>query len=208
MLPAGERVDDEHGSATFGTDERTVVRHPDVMGFFRLKALRHRLRGYLRILTAQQLARLCQILFSPGVGDQTVVADAVEPWGEDMEQETAHKLLGGERHGLVPCPALGPVILPAESHAAFIQCNETAVGNGHPMGIARQIGEHRRRSREGALGVDDPLALTLRVDLIVEGRGIGQRLMLPEELQLASTMGGGELLQKQAPEQPGEDTHR
>jgi hypothetical protein len=35
-------------------------------------------------------------------GEQTVVADAVEPARQDVEQEPADELGGGERHHLMP----------------------------------------------------------------------------------------------------------
>jgi hypothetical protein len=55
-----------------------------------------------------------------GVGEEAVVTDAVEPVGQDMDQEAADELVGVERHPLVAGVALGPVILPFERHALAV----------------------------------------------------------------------------------------
>jgi hypothetical protein len=39
---------------------------------------------------------------APAGGEETVVADAVEAVGQDMEQEAADKLVRRQRHGLAP----------------------------------------------------------------------------------------------------------
>src|SRR5581483_1638261 len=44
------------------------------------------------------------------------------------------------------------------------------------------------RSREGALGVDDPLALAQWLEVLGEGFGIGERGVLAEELELTGVM--------------------
>ena len=49
-----------------------------------------------------------------GIGEETIVADAVEPVGQDMDQKAANELVGIERHKLVASVELGPVILPFE----------------------------------------------------------------------------------------------
>ena len=64
-----------------------------------------------------------------------------------------------ERHRLVARPALGAVVLPAEGDAALVQREQAAVGDRHPVGVARQIGQHRRGPGKRALGIDHPLAL-------------------------------------------------
>jgi hypothetical protein len=63
-----------------------------------------------------------------GVGEEAVVTDAVEPVGQDMDQEAADELVGVERHRLVAGIELGPVILPFESHALAVEGSR--YGNG------------------------------------------------------------------------------
>ena len=70
-------------------------------------------------------------------GKQTVVADAVEALGEDMQQEATDKLRHLERHGCVATRSLDPVVLDLEGDAVGIGCDQTAVGDGDAMGVAR-----------------------------------------------------------------------
>src|SRR5260221_10657284 len=79
--------------------------------------------------------------------------------GQRVQQEATHELVGTERHRLVAGRALGAVILPAEGHAALVQAEQPAVGDGHAERIARQIREYRRWPGERTLGVNYPLAL-------------------------------------------------
>ena len=50
----------------------------------------------------EQLARSRDVLSSPAVGEETVVADAMEAAGQDVDQEAADELVDGERHYLGP----------------------------------------------------------------------------------------------------------
>src|SRR5271166_6937896 len=75
------------------------------------------------------------------------------------------------------------------------------------MGVARQVGENLLGSRERALGVDDPLALTHWCEPIGEGVGIGQINVFAEELQLPVTLQVLKFFEKAAPEEPGEHPH-
>ena len=69
----------------------------------------------------QQFARLGEMLAAPGIGEQAVVANAVEAAGQNVQQEAAHELVGAERHRLVARLARGAVVLPAEGDAAFVE---------------------------------------------------------------------------------------
>ena len=109
---------------------------------------------------------------------------------------------------LYRAPFLGPVVLPLEGDAVFVQCEESAVGDGDPMGIAGEIGQHGLGSGEGALGVDDPLAVAQGFEPVTEGLRLGKRVVFTEELQFAGTVGVHELSKEQAPEQPREHAHR
>ena len=99
-------------------------------------------------------------LLDPGmVGEQTVVTDAVEATGQDMQEKTPNELVGGQGQGLVTIRPFGPIVLPLEADTAFIAGNEPAVADGDPMGVARQIGEHGLGTGERSLGIDHPLDL-------------------------------------------------
>ncbi|MGF6963135.1 hypothetical protein OKW43_000140 [Paraburkholderia sp. WC7.3g] len=124
------------------------------------------------------------------------------------EAETAHELAGLQRHGLVACAPRRTVILPAERHAALIKGEQTLVGDGHAVRVARQVGEHRFRSRKGALGVHKPLAGPQRCQPLRKGGAIGERRILAKELQLAAPVGIGERFKEATPEQAREHAHR
>ncbi len=125
-----------------------------------------------------------------------------------MQQEAAHELVRCQGHGLVACFAVSPVVLPAERDTTCVQCQEARVRDRDPVGVAREISEDGLGSCEGALGVDDPLALTERCEPIGEDSGIGQIDVLAEELELSAPMGVLELFEEAAPEQAREHPHR
>lgn len=92
------------------------------------------------------------------VGDEAVVADAIEAAGQHVKGETAKKLLRGEIEEFAPI-AMG-VVFVAKAHHGIFEGHEPLVGERHAMGVAPEILEHLLRSGEGALGVDDPSLLT------------------------------------------------
>ena len=89
-------------------------------------------------------------------GEQAVVADAVEAVRQDVDQEAADELGGGERHDLLALAAFGTIVLPSEGDAVAVAGDQPAVGDGDAVGIARQIGQHRLWPAERALGIDHP----------------------------------------------------
>ena len=82
---------------------------------------RRRLRVGRSGNNVQQFARPGEMLAPAGIGEQPVVADAVEAAGQNMQQEATHELVGRERHGLVARLPAGTVILPAEGDAALVE---------------------------------------------------------------------------------------
>ena len=136
----------------------------------------------------QQLTCERQAGASVAVRQQPVVVDAVEATGQHVQQKAAHELARIERHCLVARAALVAVVLPPEGHAALIKRDEPAVGDGHPVRVARQVRQHRLGAGERALGVDHPLALALRCQPAGERRCVRQRRLLTEELQPAIAM--------------------
>src|SRR5438270_51791 len=74
-------------------------------GWVRLVAL-HRRIGH-RHGHGDQFSGTRDILLAGGAGEQPVATDAVEPLWQDMEQEAPDELVGGERHGAQPRPAVG-----------------------------------------------------------------------------------------------------
>ena len=92
----------------------------------------------------------------------------METAGQHMQQESAHELLGRQRHGLVARAPLGPVVLPFKNYPALIHRNKPAARDSHPVRIARQVGQHRLGAGKRPLGIDHPLALAHRCQPLVE----------------------------------------
>ena len=157
---------------------------------------------FLWLWNAEQLPRSCDVVGAPAIGEETVVTDAVEPVGQDMDQEAADELVGVERHKLAASVALGPVIRPFEGHSLAVEGNEPAVGDRDPVRVAGQISEDSVGSAEGSLGIHHPFDLSQCGEASFEGCRLGQGGLVGEERQPPGLIRGSELFQEQAPEQP------
>src|ERR1700730_9750061 len=129
-LAAGfEGLDNDHMPAAAGTSP-PLFAFVTTIGAAALAA-RRRWVGEAEELTGQ-----CDVVGPVGIGEEAAVTDAVEPVGQHMDEEAADELVSVERHELVTGVALGPVILPFESHALAVEGDEPAVGNSDPVGVA------------------------------------------------------------------------
>jgi hypothetical protein len=136
---------------------------------------------------AEEPTGQCNIGDPVAVGEEPVVADAVRPVGQDVDQEAADELVVGlqptgltrgvEGHQLVASVALGPVILPFEGHALAVEGDEPAVGDSDPVRVAGKIGEHSLGSAIRPLNIDHPFALAQCGQLSFEGGRLGQGLV-------------------------------
>jgi hypothetical protein len=82
----------------------------------------------------EQLARLGDVGGAVVVGEQPVVADAMEAPGQHVHQEPADELVRRERHRLPAARTFDAIVPPAERHATIISGDETAVRDGDAMG--------------------------------------------------------------------------
>src|SRR5678815_5512543 len=80
-------------------------------------------------------SRAREIAFARGIAEQPIVTDAVKAAGQNVQQETAHELVGTERHRLVARFTLGAIVLPTEAHPTFIESDQPAVRDRHAVGI-------------------------------------------------------------------------
>ena len=156
----------------------------------------------LRRRHVEQQARSRNVLGAPAVSEQTVVTDAVETIGQDVDEETADELVDGERHHLGAVTPAGAVVLPLEGHAGVGDADQTAVGDRDAVRVARQIGQHRFGSAERALAVDDPFGSPQRRQICREGSALGEVGVIAKELQAAGVVGGNQLRQEQASKEP------
>ena len=144
-----ECLDDDHSAAATWTGIRgwlgfAVIRGGGVAGFL----------SHLR--NTEQLTGSGDVLGPSAIGEQAIVADAVESAGQHVDEEAAYELVGGECHHLRALLLVGAVILPFESDRGIVERDETAVADGDTVGVARQVGQHRLRAAEWPLRVDHP----------------------------------------------------
>src|SRR4029077_14586840 len=93
----------------------------------------------VRVCRSEQLQGACDVVGASAFGEQTVVSDAVQAFGQHVNEEAADELVGGERHTLISIAALDAVILPLEGDALLVEGNQAAVGDGNAVGVTRQI---------------------------------------------------------------------
>lgn len=139
LPPAFERLDHDHASAAAAAWRTEVVRFAQGVVVGR--------RGDVQEFTGERKADLAGT-----AGKQAVMPDAVEAARQDMDQEAADELIGGERHDLLTIGAVAAVVLVAEGDAALVKGDQAAVRDRDPVGVAGQVGEHRLRAggRPGA----------------------------------------------------------
>ena len=62
----------------------------------------------------EEAAGAFEMILAPGAGEQAIVADAVEPARQGVEEKAADELVGGERHDLLPSRTGLAIILVTE----------------------------------------------------------------------------------------------
>src|SRR5216684_2515980 len=135
---AREDLDDDHAAAAAWTSRLAVIDG----GSGRLA---------VRFGCGEQLTRTCDVVGARAFGEQAVVADAVEAFGQHVDEEAADELVCGKRHALVSIAALDAVVLPLEGDALLVEGDQAAVGDGNAVGVTRKIGQHRLRAAERPL---------------------------------------------------------
>jgi len=77
---------------------------------------------------AEQSAAAFERSTSPTVGEESEVSDANQPLGQDVDEEAAQELMGGNGHNLL-LAAVG-IVSPAEGDAIALKGHEAMVGDG------------------------------------------------------------------------------
>ena len=90
----------------------------------------------LGLLATEQLAGACDVVGAGGLGEQAVVADAVQALGQDVDEEAADELVCCERHHLVAIGAFDPIVLVLEADSVFVERDQSAVGDSDAMSVA------------------------------------------------------------------------
>jgi len=127
---------------------------------------------------AQELTEASEVGHAAAIGKQSVVADAVEALGNDVHEEAANELMGVERHRLPAIRSIEPIVLPAEGDTTVVDRDQSPVGDGDAVGVARQIAEDGFWPSEGLLAVNDPFDLLQRRKEGGEGTAMGEACMI------------------------------
>jgi len=119
------------------------------------------------------------------VGEEAVMANLDEAGRQDVETEAAQELLQREEHR-ADLAAVGVVFVPeGDRMVGEIQGFQAAVGNGHPVRVAAQVGQDDLGARKGAFGVDDPLATADATEPPSELCGLRELRLRTGEVELA-----------------------
>src|SRR3989442_4918878 len=116
-------LDDDHAAAATWTCRLVVIRSIGIGGFA------------LGLWPSEQFAGAGDVVGAGGLGQQAVVADAVEALGQDVDEESADELVCGECHLLVSISALDSGVLPLEGNAGGVECASAGIGEGNAGGI-------------------------------------------------------------------------
>jgi len=159
-------------------------------------------RAFLSRSHAQKLTAMLQLLLAVSIAEEPVVANTVEPTGQNVEQKSPDELVRREGHGFLLIVVA--VVSPFKFYLAIFDVDDPMVRNGHPVGVAADIVHHLLRPGERWLGVDDPFHVSRQIEMTVESLRILERLKRSEEPQLAGVEGLLQILQEQSAEQPRE----
>ena len=88
------------------------------------------------VATASSLRASARLALRAELGEQAVVADAMEPARQDVEQEPADELVGAERHDLLTVGSVAAIILVAESDAGLRRTRSGAGSRWRPGGCS------------------------------------------------------------------------
>ena len=97
----------------------------------------------------QQSAAQVELGGAMAVGEEAIVADAMEAVGQGVQEEAADELVGVERHDLRP--AAMAIVPPAERDAFVVHADQAGIGDGDAMGVAAEIGQYLLGPPNGGL---------------------------------------------------------
>ena len=102
------------------------------------------------------------------------MADADQPFRENVDQESSQKLICGNLHNLLLAALC--VVFPAKRDSIILESNQSMVGDGDPMCIASQIVQNMFRTSEGWLDVDHPVFAEEESQERAESAGLSKAL--------------------------------
>jgi hypothetical protein len=106
---------------------------------------------------AEQLAAALEFSTASTVSEQAEVADADQPFGQNVKKKSAQELICRNGHDLLL--AAVSIVPPAEGDAIVLKGHESMVGDSDAMSVASQVLENMFGAAEGWLGIDHPVLL-------------------------------------------------
>ena len=97
-----------------------------------------------------------ELVGAMGVGEEAVVANAMETVRQHVEQEAPHELADVEAHDFALETAVLPIVRPAETDIGLVKIEQAAVSDRDAMRVAREIGQDLLGTGEGLFSIDDP----------------------------------------------------
>jgi len=102
------------------------------------------------------------------------VADADQPFRENVDRESSQKLIGGDRHDFLL--ATVRIVFPAKRDSIILERHQSMVGDGDAVRIAGEIVQNMFRTSEGWLGVGHPVFAEEESQERVESAGLSKTL--------------------------------
>ncbi len=163
-------------------------------------------RAFLWRSHAEKLAATLQLLLAVSIAEEPVVANAMEPTRQNVEQKSPDELVRREGHGFLLIVVA--VVSPVEFHLAIFDVDDPVIGNGDAVRVAADIVHHLLWPGERWLGVDDPFHISHWIEITGESLWILQCLKQREELQLTTVECLLQIPQEQSAEEPREHLYR
>jgi hypothetical protein len=133
--------------------------------------------------TRKQPAAKGEFLGAMPIAEEAVMADAMKAVWQGMQQETPNELIGRQGHHLAL--VVMPVIAPTEADLLARHVDQPAIRDGDAVRIATEIGQDRRGTGKGALGINHPLGASQFAEAVGEDRCGGETGQRAEERQSA-----------------------
>src|SRR6266481_2851723 len=117
-----------------------------------------RWRGLGRIETGRnhtkKPAAVRQLLFAVSIAKESIVANAMETTGQNMEQKSADEFLRHEGHRFLLIVVA--IVTPAEFHVAIFDIHEPMIGDGHTVSVTTDVIHDLLGTAERRFGVNNP----------------------------------------------------
>jgi hypothetical protein len=146
-----------------------------------------------------------QLLLAVSIAQESVVANAMESSGKNVEEKTSDELIGREGHDFLLIVVA--VVPPMEFHLLVFAVHESIVGNSNTVSVTADVVYYLLRAREGRFGVDDPFLFSHCMEITGKGLPIVKYLEGREELQLAGIEGLLQVAQEQPAKQTGQHSY-